>query len=90
MRISWKSSNVTKSLLEAYFMKVFKCDIVIARSALSSGYNTFEKIICQCRIIDRFCERSDLAFFILGCPYFGGYYSVLLKVFKTLFTGLGT
>jgi hypothetical protein len=49
-----------------------------------------EKMFCRCRIIDPFCERSDLAFSIFGCPYFGGYYSELLKDFKNLLTGLGT
>jgi hypothetical protein len=59
-------------------------------NVLSSGYNTFEKLICRCRIIDRFCERFDLAFSILGYPYFEGNYSVLLKVRKKTFTGFGT
>jgi hypothetical protein len=59
-------------------------------NALSSGYNTFEKMFCRWRIIDRFCEWSDLSFSILGCPYFGGYYSVLLKVLKICFTEFGT
>jgi hypothetical protein len=31
-----------------------------------------------------------LAFSILGCPYFGGYYSGLLKVYDKLFIGFGT
>jgi hypothetical protein len=41
-------------------------------------------------VIVRFCEWSDLSFLILGCPYFGGYYSVLLKVLNICFTGFGT
>jgi hypothetical protein len=53
------------------------------------GVNTLfaillKKIISGGRIIYRFCERSDLAFSILMCPYFGGYYSVPLKVKKLL------
>jgi hypothetical protein len=47
--------------------------------------NTFGKMFCRCRVIDRFCERSDWAFSILGCPYFVGYYSGLLKVFLKTF-----
>jgi hypothetical protein len=47
-----------------------------------------KKILC--RIIDHFYKRSDLAISILGCPFFGGYYSGLLKVVEKLFTGLGT
>jgi hypothetical protein len=40
-----------------------------------------EKDFPDAELFDHFCERSDLAFSILGCPYFGGYYSELLKVF---------
>jgi len=58
-------------------------------NALSPGYNTFGKKKFPMLNYDHFCERSDLAISILGCPYFGGYYSVLLKDFKKLFTGLG-
>jgi hypothetical protein len=70
-----------KTILESFCRKM---------NALSSGYNPFGKRFFRCRIIDHFCERSDLAFSILGCPYFGGYYLELLKVFLKLFTGFGT
>jgi hypothetical protein len=42
-------------------------------NALSPGYSTFAK---------RFADAVELYLSILRCPYFGGYYSVVLKVIE--------
>jgi hypothetical protein len=58
-QLGWKRHRTwtvgpNKTILESFCRKM---------NALLPGYNTFGKIFCRCRIIDSFCERSDLLCF---------------------------